>query len=451
MNIVIVSTGQIARQFAQELSVDFDVTVIHSGDEGRSELERLDVELIDGKGNDIEVMKRAGAHRADWVIACARSDELNLLTCLTARQLGKAHTVCFVEKEEYVRTFGAFYGGTMQGAPQFGIDQLIWPARMLATRIERILAVPGATDVGRFARGKLSFLEYKLVEGIPLVGRPLMEIRSLPSQVLIVGVRRGDEWFVPNGSSVMEEGDRVHFIGRSESMHQLSAWFSEHLGTRSSGDVVIVGGGTVGLRLARSMERNPAVQIKLIEHDMERCAEIAQILEKVLVLNGDGCDLDLLESEQVWRARALVAVTDSDEKNLLASLLGRQLGIKKVVTRVSSHANLRVFERVGIDVPLSARSAATEAVLHHIRHEEVDLLATLGEGQGEVVELTLSPEFTPRALKEFELPPDSIIAALERKGEALVPGGATLLGPGDKAYVVCRPERVAEVREAISG
>ncbi|MHC4939383.1 MAG: Trk system potassium transporter TrkA [Planctomycetota bacterium] len=451
MRIVLVSSGQVARQFAKELSADYDVTVVHSGEEGRSELERYDCQLIDGEGNDIDVMKRAGAHRADWVIACSRSDELNLLTCLTTRQLGKAKTICFVGKEEYVRTFGAFYGGRVQGAPQFGIDRIIWPARMLATRIERILAVPGATDVGRFARGQLSFLEYKLSAKLPLVGRPLMEIRSLPSQVLLVGVRRGDDWFVPRGQSVLEEGDRVHFIGKSASMHQLSAWFTEHLGSDKSSQIVIVGGGTVGLRLARSLESNASLQVKLIENDMDRCAEIAQALERALVLNGDGCDLDLLETEQVWRARALVAVTDSDEKNLLASLLGSQLGIPKIVTRVSSAANLRVFERVGIDVPLSARAAATEAVLHHIRHEEVDLLATLGEGQGEVVELILDNDFTPRPLKELILPQDSIIAAIERKGEALVPGGATLLGPGDRCYVVCSPERVAEVREAMNG
>jgi trk system potassium uptake protein TrkA len=451
MRIVLVSSGQIARKFAQELSVDFDVTIVHAGEEGRSELERLDVEIIDGQGNDIDIMKRAGAHKAKYVIACTRSDELNLLTCLTARQLGKAHTICFVGKDEYVRTFGAFYEGRVQGAPQFGIDRIIWPARMLASQVERILAVPGATDVGRFARGKLSFLEYKLTEGLPLVDRPLMEIRSLPSQVLIVGVRREDEWFVPRGDSVLRVGDRIHFIGRSESMHQLSAWFSDHLDDESSREVVIVGGGTVGLRLARSLERNPNALIKLIEASSDRCTEIAQTLERALVLHGDGCDLDLLESEQVWRARALIAVTDSDEKNLLASLLGRQLGIPKIITRVSSAANIRVFERVGIDVPLSARAAATDAVLHHIRHEEVDLLATLGEGHGEVVEMTLRDEFTPTALKELKLPRDAIIAAVERNGEAHVPGGATLLGPGDRCYIVCRPERVAEVREAMQG
>jgi trk system potassium uptake protein TrkA len=144
-------------------------------------------------------------------------------------------------------------------------------------------------------------------------------------------------------------------------------------------------------------------------------------------------------------ARALVAVTDSDEKNLLASLLGRQLGIPKVITRVTSAANRRVFERVGIDVPLSARVAATEAVMHMIRHKEADLLATLGEGHGEVLEITLPETFAPMALKELPMPPDSIVAALVRRDEAIVPGGATLIGPGDRCLVICKVERVEEV------
>jgi trk system potassium uptake protein TrkA len=449
MRIVLVSSGTVARQFADELSRDYDVSVVHDGEEGRAELEKLDVELIEGAGNDAEALRRARADQADHLIACSRSDEMNILACLTARQMGEARTICFVEKEEYVRTFAVAGGSVVGGAPKLGIDRLIWPARMLAEKIEKVLAVPGATDVGQFAGGRISLLEYRLRENVPLVGRPLMEIRALPPGVLIVGVTRGDEWFVPRGQSVLEVGDRVLFMGRTEAMHQLAAWFAEHLEEGTAGDVVIIGGGAVGARLAQRMERNPKTRLKLIEHDRERCNQIAHILERTLVLHGDGCDIDLLEAERVRDARALVAVTDSDEKNLLASLLGRQLGIPKVVTRVSSAANRRVFERVGIDVPLSARGAATEAALHMIRHSDIDLLATLGEGRGEVLELTMPETFTPTALKELKLPPDSIVAAIVRRDEALVPGGATLVGPGDRCLIICDVTRVEEVRRAI--
>jgi len=445
LRIVVVSSGQVARDFAAELSRENDVTVVHDGADGRSELEKLDVELLDGAGNDVDLLRRAGVERADFLIACSRSDEMNILACLMARRVGKAETICFVAKGEYVRTFGG--EGLTGGTPDIGIDHIVWPARMLADKIEKILAVPGATDVGQFARGQISLLEYPLTEGNELCGKPLADLRTLPPGVLIVAVTRGEEWFVPRGQSVLNPGDRVHFMGRTAAMHQLAAWFSKGQ-SEIHGDIVIIGGGAVGLRLAKLMEHNSTVRTKLIEIEAGRCRALAQELTDTLVLHGDGCDIDLLEAERVRYARALVAVTDSDEKNLLASLMGRQLGIPKIITRVTHSANRRVFERVGIDVPLSARGAAMEAVMHMIRHQEVDLLATLGEGLGEVLEITLPKHFTPTALKELVLPQDSIVAALVRNNEALVPGGATLLSPGDHCLVICRVERVEEVLKA---
>jgi len=264
-------------------------------------------------------------------------------------------------------------------------------------------------------------------------------------------VRRGDEWFVPRGQSVLAADDRVLFMGRSQAMQQPAAWFAEYLGEEELHEVVIVGGGTVGLRLARSLEQHPRTRLKLIERSTERCSEAAQLLSRGLVLHGDGCDLDLLEDEGVRHAQALVAVTDSDEKNLLASLLARQLGVPRIVTRVSSDANRRLFERVGIDVPLSARAEANEAVFHLIRHRDADLLATIGEGAGEVLEVTLPAKFAPTPLKELRLPPDSLVAAIVRKNDAIVPGGATLVAPGDHCLVICKVERVADVLRALLG
>lgn len=448
MRIVLYSSGGAARHLAEELSRQDDVSILHAGQEGRDELEKLDAEVVAGEGNDTEALRRAGADKADYLVACSRSDEMNLLACLTARQLGAAKTICFVSKEEYARTFGTFDGGGGSGAPALGIDHLIWPARMLADKIERILTVPGAVDAGRFAHGRVGLLEYRLRAEGPLVGRPLASVGNLPAGVLIAGVRRGDEWFIPRGQSILLGGDRVIFMGRSDAMHQLAGFFAGHR-EEETRHAVIIGGGTVGLRLARSLEANPKARLKLIEKSAERCAEAAQVLSRALVLQGDGCDLDLLEEEGVRHAGVLVAVTDSDEKNLLASLLGRQIGVPKVITRVSSQANRRLFERVGIDVPLSARAEANEAVLHLIRHREADLLATIGQGAGELLEITLPAKFPSIALKEVLLPPDVLIATILRKGEVIVPGGATLLAPGDHCLVICRVERVADVLKAL--
>ena len=338
MRVVLVSSGQVAKQFAADLSRDCDVVVVHEGDEGRVDLERLDVEVLEGPGNDVDLLRRAGAGEAAWFVACTRSDEMNLIACLTARRLGKAETVCFVEREAYVRSFGrgTRFADSSSGAEEVGIDHLVWPARMLADKIERILAVPGATDVGSFARGQIRLLEYRLPEGLPLIGRPLAELRQLPPGVLITGVRRGDDWFVPRGDTVLRADDRVLFMGRAQAMRDLAAWFNKRLGEETSDAIVLIGGGTVGERLAKRLESSARMHIKLIEASAERCDHLAQVLKRTLVLCGDGCDLDLLESESVRYTDAIVAVTDSDEKNLLASLLGRQLGIPKVITRVSS-------------------------------------------------------------------------------------------------------------------
>jgi trk system potassium uptake protein TrkA len=449
VRIVLVSSGGGARQLAEELSRQADVSILHAGPEGRDELEKLDVKILPGEGNDADALRRAGAERADYLVACSRNDEMNLLACLTGRQLGAAKTICFVSKEEYARTLGAHDGHGSTGAPALGIDHLVWPARMLADKIEKILTVPGAVDAGRFAQGRVALLEYRLEADGPLAGRPLSSIGSLPPGVLVAGVRRGDEWFVPRGQSVLHAGDRALFMGRSEAMHQLAGFFADLRGEARTHDVVIVGGGTVGMRLARSLEANPKARIKMIEKSAERCAVAAQALTRALVLQGDGCDLDLLEDEGVRHAGALVAVTDSDEKNLLASLLGRQLGVPKIITRVSSAANRRLFEKVGIDVPLSARAEANEAVLHLIRHREADLLATIGQGAGEVLEITLPQKFTPTPLKDVPLPPDALVAAVLRGGEVVVPGGATLLGPEDHCLVICRVDRVADVLKVL--
>jgi trk system potassium uptake protein TrkA len=449
MRIVVVSSGPVAPPFVAELSREHDVVIVHDGDEARDDLAKFDVEVVFGAGTDSGILRSVGTGDASHFIAWTRSDEVNIIACLAARQLGSPHTICRLEKEEHVRTFGGTNGPTKSGGSDLGIDTIIWPARQLADKIEKILSVPGATDVGHFAQGQIHLLEYRLRGILPLVGRPLMELQSLPRGVLIVAVTRGDDWFVPRGGSVLEQGDRVLFMGRSGAMQALAAWFAEHLGEEHTGQIVIVGGGSVGLRLARSMERNRRARIKLIEQSADRCEEIADILARTLVLQGDGADLDLLESERVRDARALVAVTDSDEKNLLVSLLGRQLGIQKVVTRVTSSKNRRVFQRVGVDVPISARGAATEAVVHMIRHEEVDLLATIGGGQGEILELELPKTFKPLALSEITMPDDSLVAAIVREGKAIVPDGSTLVSGEDRCLIICRTERVQEVRKTL--
>jgi trk system potassium uptake protein TrkA len=212
--------------------------------------------------------------------------------------------------------------------------------------------------------------------------------------------------------------------------------------------VTIVGGGDVGLQLAERLERNrDDIRVTLIERDLARGELIAGRLRHTLVLNGDGTDLELLESEDVGRSDVLVGVIDNDERNLLASLLARQLGVGRIVTRVSKRANLRLFERVGIDIAISARGAAVASVLHQVRGDPTRLLAVVEEGAGRILELEVPAGYPPRALRDLAPPVNSIIGAIVRGPHAFVPRGTDRVEPLDRLLVFTTYAAADQVRE----
>jgi trk system potassium uptake protein TrkA len=221
-------------------------------------------------------------------------------------------------------------------------------------------------------------------------------------------------------------------------------------GTEESGRqrVTIVGGGDVGMQLAERLETNrERLDVRLIERDPARGELLAARLKHTLVLKGDGTSLELLESEDVGRSDVLVGVIDNDERNLLACLLGRQLGVRRIITRVSKPSNLRLFERVGIDVAISARGAAVASVIHQIQGDPTRLLAVVEEGAGRVLELDVPPSYPPRALRELAPPLNSIIGAIVRQGGAFVPRGDARIEPGDRLIVFTTYAAADQVRD----
>jgi trk system potassium uptake protein TrkA len=211
--------------------------------------------------------------------------------------------------------------------------------------------------------------------------------------------------------------------------------------------VTIIGGGDVGFRLAQQLDAANAVDLRIIERDTRRGELLAASLRRALVLNGDGTDLELLESEEIGRSDVLVSVIDNDERNLFASLLGRQLGIRKIITRVSRMANLRLFERVGIDVALSARGAAVASIVHQVRGGRANLLAVLEEGQATIVEVVVPAGYRPRTLIEMDAPPQSIVGAIVRGQRVIVPRGSDQIRAQDRLLVFATADSVGRIRD----
>ncbi|MDA1184875.1 MAG: Trk system potassium transporter TrkA [Acidobacteria bacterium] len=439
MRITIVGGGEIGFAISQALSIEHEVSVIDRAADVAERFEALDVQFVRGRATSPGVLERAGVAQADVLVACTGLDEVNIVACAIASRLGKPRTFCFVSREEFLGLHDD------KGLDQFGIDRVVWPEAQLASDIERIIRVPGALDAETFVDGAIQMVEYRLDPESELPGRSIAELH-LPHGSLIVAVRRGDAVFIPRGESTLAFDDRIVVIGTPEALRDVTERVTVAAGARRQ-RVTIIGGGAVGLRIATLLEAADATDVTVIESDPGRGEALAGRLRRTLILNGDGTDLELLESEDVGRSDVLVSVIDNDERNLFASLLGRQLGVRRIITRVSKRANLRLFEHVGIDVAVSARGAAVASVLHQIQGSTTRLLAVVEQGAGRILELDIPEGYVSRSLRDLAPPLNSIVGAIVRGTHVVIPRGADRIQAGDRLIVFTTHEAADQVRK----
>ncbi len=444
MRIVIVGGGQVGSALARALDDDHEVFVIDQNPDIADVFATMDVEFVLGSGTSEEVLERAEVGQAQFFVASTGLDEVNIVACAMANRLGNPETICLVSRSDFVDA-----SGRATGLEQFGINRVLWPEAQLAAEIERIVTAPGAIDAEVFEGGVVRLLEYRLEAGSSLVSGPLRGLH-IPRGSLIVAVKRDGRIFVPRGDTQLVVGDKVFIMGTREAMGEVEAIVQPGVAGRRQ-RVTIIGGGDVGFQLAERLDGAPLIDLRIVERDAGRGAMLAARLSNTLVLNGDGTDLEFLESEDVSRSDVLVSVIDNDERNLLASLLGRQLGVPKVITRVGRPSNLRLFERVGIDVALSARGAAVASILHQVTGGTASLLAVLEDGEARVLEITVAPSFVARQLKDIGTAEDAIVATILRDGHAVVPRGEDRIEPGDRILVFSTRRAAERVYAFFSG
>jgi trk system potassium uptake protein TrkA len=442
MRIIVVGGGEIGYALSRELSRDHSLSVVDQSQDVARRFQSLDVGFVSGSGTSADVLGLAGVADADLLIACTGLDEVNMVVCAVATRLGTPRTICFVSREDFA---GSDTSADAVRA-HFGIERIIWPEAQLAAEIERIIAAPGAIDAEVFAEGRIRLLEFRLEAGSPLTAAPLASLH-MPRGALVVAVKHRETIEIPTGVTRLNPGDKIFVMGTPDAMEEVVPQIHGDQQKRRVQIVTIIGGGDVGFRLAQRLDGLPDVELRIIESDKQRGALLAASLKRALVLNGDGTDLELLESEEIGRSDVLVSVIDNDERNLFASLLGRQLGVRRTITRVSRLANLRLFERVGIDVALSARGAAVASIIHQIQGGRAHLLAVLEEGQATIVEVAVPAGFRSRALMEMKAPPQSIVGAILRGTDVLIPRGPDQIRPNDRLIVFAAADSVRTVRD----
>ncbi len=436
MNVVIVGGGEIGANIAEALHKTHNVTVIDTDAERERAFETMDVQFLRGNGADPEDLRKAEVAKAKAFIACTTNDDINVLSCLAAKGLGAQETMAFVTRQRYMDAFADH--GAMETIGLV-IDRVLWPQRTLAHQIVDIIRIPRALDSSFFAGRRLKMVEYRLEQGDPFIGKPLAEV-TLPNSVLVVGSIRGEGFIIPTGTTVLCPDDKVVFMGTAQSIRSLESKFSPR---KRSLNILIIGGGNVGFMVAEQLQHDN-VNLTLIEHDEARCAKLAEWLPKALVMQGDGSDLELLEQERAEDADVLVAVTNDDAKNLLVSLLAKNFNIPKIITRVGRTRNRLLFERAGIDIALTPRTAALQEVLNWLKLDTVEHLASI-EGRAEVMEVTYPYQAKVGPIRELGAPPQSLIGAIQRKNTVIIPDGNTSIQHADHLFIVTTPDNVPAV------
>lgn len=441
MEILIYGTTDISYLVASQLHHNHNITILHNPGELGEKFHNLDVSVVEGSGGDLAILEKIEAKKAQLFIASSAIDEANIVACWTMKKIADTETICFISKPSLYKTFSSQTQSHYQ--TRYDIDSIIWPEQLLTQDIFRIISVPEALDVEFLAGGKAKLFEYRIKENSQIVDKTIKECK-FPVNVLIPGITRDGKLFIPNGSTTIKMNDKIFFIGTSIALDNLAADFFKH--DRKVKSVSIIGGGSVGFMLAVMLERT-GIKVKIIEQSPERCAYLADSLKKTLVLQGNGTDLELLESEAIAAADACICITDNDEKNLLCSLLMKQLGAKRIVTRVGNMQNYNLFEHVGIDVVVSPKASALTEVINRVQGLNVNVVALIEGGKGEVLRFTLPGTFAKVRLRDLHLPVNALVGVILRGHKVLIPNGESHLLPGDSLQIFTMKEDSEKVKE----
>jgi trk system potassium uptake protein TrkA len=450
VRVIVCGAGQVGSAIARQLATEgIDVTVIDSSpDQARRVDESYDVRGMVGHASHPEVLERAGAQDADMLIAVTRSDEVNMVACQVAyslfnvrRRIARLRHTGYLER----RRRGLY------GTDQLPIDVIISPEVEVASGIERRLKTPGAFDTVPLAEGRVQLLGIHCNTGTcAIVGHPLRDLPTLLPDVgfVVLAIVRAGVAIVPKGQDRIERGDDVYVVAQADHVQPIMRFFGheEEVARR----VVIIGGGNVGLNLAkRIVQSAPGTALRIIEHSRERAEFIARELgESAIVLHGDALDKEVLTEANIGAAQTVIAVTNDDENNIFASVLAKRAGCARAITLVNKSSYEPLLPVLGIDAVVTPNAITISSILRHVRHRSVSALYTLREDFGEVIEAT-AQEGSPLVsgpLSTVGLPPGMLIGAIVRKDDVVIPGRDTLVQPGDRviALVTYKDLRRAE-------
>lgn len=449
MDIVIVGVGKVGFSLAEQLVREsHNVTLVDQREDTlRHAADTLDIMPVRGNGVSVCSLEEAGVDHADLLVAATNSDEVNMICCLTAKNLGTRFTIARIRNPEYTSSLTEL-------CRNLKIDMVINPESATAAEIARLLRFPAAANIETFCRGRVELMGFRLQPQDFLVGKPLMNLSSQIKRLslLFCAAERDGQVSIPNGSFVPQAGDKLYLVGRPDSLDQ----FFQVLGryTPKIKRVFITGGGKISAYLLAALS-NMGMNLKVVELNEARCRVLSETFPAVSVLHGDGTDQDLLDSERLAESDAFVALTDRDEDNLITALYASQLGLSKVIAKCNRQNYAGIVRSVGLDSVLSPKFITASYILHVVRGMQnsqgsvMNSLHRIADGGAEAMEFTVAPSthYLGVPLRELKLKPGVLIAVIVRGREIIIPEGSSALQANDNVILISRSSVIRDLND----
>ena len=453
MNIILVGCGKVGQKLVEQLNEEneHNITVVDTRAEVVKDLTgQYDVMGVIGSGASIETVEEAGVEKADLLIAVTGSDEINLLTCLIAKKAGNCQTIARVRKPEYHKEINLF-------KEDLGLEMVINPEQAAAREMARVLSFPSAIQIDSFSKGRVEILKFRIPEDSVLDQLRIMEIgQKLDCDILVCGVERGEDAFIPRGDFVLQAGDAISIVSNLKNGND----FFKTIGIKTNRvkDTMIVGGGDTAYYLAKLLLQS-GIHVKIIEKNLRRCEELCRLFPKATIINADGTDNRVLLEEGVEHAESFVSLTNIDEENILLSLFAKSQmkGKGKLITKINRIAYDEVIRNLDLDTTVYPKNITAEYIVRFVRAKKnsmdsnMETMHRILNQKAEALEFKIleSSEVTDIPLESLHIKENTLIACISRGGKVIIPRGRDMILVGDNVIVVTTQAGFGDIRDIL--
>lgn len=444
MKIIIAGAGEVGFHLAKLLSYESqEITLIDTKRENLTYADNhLDIKVIKGDATSISNLKGAKVNTSDLVIAVTESETTNITICVLAKQLGAKKTIARITNTEFIEHKDEV------GFTKFGIDELISPESLAAAEIQLLLNRAAFNDTYQFEEGALTMLSLNLSRSAQFVGKSVKEAANLFPEIHFVPIaiqRYATQYtIIPRGDTLLKEGDHVVFItskGGDEELCKLTGRLNTDIK-----NVMILGGGKIGSKTGRDLAKGK-YNIKLIEKDKEIAFDLADDFPNILVINGDGRNVELLDEENISEMDAFISVTGNSETNIMSCLVAKSKGVKKTIALVENIDYFELSHSIGVDTLINKKLLAASTIFRYIRKGDVVAMTKLNNMNAELLEFIVKPtsKICGKKIKGLDFPRSAIIGGVVRNGEGISALGNFLVEAGDRVVVCCLPRSIKKV------